>query len=174
MAAKQAMVYVIEDDASVRRALERLLRSAGLEVRAFANAAAFLKAGCRAENACVVADVCMQGMSGLQLQRELQQAGSPLRFIFVTAQDTEETRAEAIRAGGAALFVKPVDDQALLDAIHWTLSLSADRSGGGSPGGWDQSPTTKVPLEACRSAIFFSEVEPSPSHHHPDKETWTC
>lgn len=135
MAAKQAMVYVIEDDASVRRALERLLRSAGLEVRVFTGAAAFLKAGCRTENACVVADVCMQGMSGLQLQRELRKAGSPLHFIFVTAQDTAETRAEAIQAGGAALFVKPVDDQALLDAIRWTLSLRVDQPVGASSGG---------------------------------------
>ena len=129
MTAKQATVYVIEDDASVRRALERLLRSAGLVVRTFASAAAFLQAGCPTENTCVVADVCMHGMSGIQLQRELQRAGSPHHIIFVTAQDTEETRAEAIQAGGAALFVKPVDDQALLDAIHWTLSLGDDRAG---------------------------------------------
>lgn len=135
MSARQATVYVIEDDASVRRALERLLRSADLEVRVFGSAAEFLQAGCRAENACVVADVRMQGMSGLQLQRELKRAGSPFRFIFVTAQDTEQTRAEAIRAGGAALFVKPVDDQALLDAIHWALSLNDDRSGRTSPAG---------------------------------------
>jgi DNA-binding NarL/FixJ family response regulator len=73
-------------------------------------------------------------MSDLQLQRELQRAGSPQHFIFVTAQDTDETRAQAIQAGGAALFVKPVDDQALLDAIHWTLSLSADRAGAVHPG----------------------------------------
>jgi FixJ family two-component response regulator len=127
------MVYVIEDDASVRRALERLLKSANLAVRTFTSAAAFLQAGCPTENACVVADVCMQGMSGLQLQRELQRAGSPHHFIFVTAQDTDETRAEAIQAGGAALFVKPVDDQALLDAIHWALSLGDDRPDSTSP-----------------------------------------
>jgi two-component system response regulator FixJ len=130
MAEKSPTIFVIDDDASVRWALERFLRSAGLEVCALASAAAFLKAGCRAENACVVADVRMQGMSGLQLQRELKKAGSPFHFIFVTAQDTEETRAEAIRAGGAALFVKPVDDQALLDAIRWALSLSDGESEG--------------------------------------------
>jgi FixJ family two-component response regulator len=128
MRTKQATVYVIDDDESVRHALARLLRSAGLEVRTFPGADAFLNAKCPHENACVVADVRMQGMSGLQLQRELKKAGSPLRFIFVTAQDTDETRAEAIRAGGTAFFVKPVDDQALLDAIRWTLTLSDDRS----------------------------------------------
>ena len=74
----------------------------------------------------------MPGMSGLQLQRELKKAGSPLRLIFVTAQDTEETRAEAVRAGGAAFLVKPVDDQALLDAIRWAIALCHDRSEGTS------------------------------------------
>lgn len=135
MTDKQATVYVIEDDASVRRALERLLKSAGLMVRTFASAAAFLQARCPTENTCVVADVCMHGMSGIQLQRELQHAGSSHHIIFVTAQDTEETRSEAIQAGGAALFVKPVDDQALLDAIHWTLSLRSEQPGGKAPGG---------------------------------------
>jgi len=71
----------------------------------------------------------------MTLQHELKKAGSPLRLIFVTAQDTEETRAEAIRAGGVALFVQPVDDQALLDAIQWTLTLSSGRSEGAPSGG---------------------------------------
>ena len=124
MAAKQAIVYVIEDDASVRQALTRLLRSAGLQVRTFPDADAFLTAGCQSENACIVADVRMPGMSGLDLQRQLKRAGSPLRVIFVTAQDTDETRTEAIQAGGVAFFAKPVDDQALLDAIRWTLASS--------------------------------------------------
>lgn len=135
MRGKSAMVYVIDDDESVRQAMARLLKSAGLEVRTFLGADAFLNAGCRAENACVIADVRMQGMSGLQLQRELKKAGSPLRVIFLTAQDTEETRAEAIRAGGVAFFVKPVDDQALLDAIHWALALSGGQSEGARSGG---------------------------------------
>lgn len=130
MQARQATVYVIDDNEAIRRAMARLLQSAGLEVCTFESADAFLEAECPSENACVVADVCMPGMSGLELQRELQKAGSPLRFIFVTAQDTEETRAEAIRAGAAAFFVKPVDDQALLDAIRWTLTLSRDGSVG--------------------------------------------
>jgi len=135
MTDKQATVYVIEDDASVRRALERLLKSAGLAVHTFASAATFLQARCPTENTCIVADVCMHGMSGIQLQRELQNAGSSHHIIFVTAQDTEGTRLEAIQAGGAALFVKPVDDQALLDAIHWTLSLRCEQPGGKGSGG---------------------------------------
>jgi FixJ family two-component response regulator len=133
--AKQATVYVIDDDRAVRHALERLLMSVGFEVRTFARADAFLKAGCPAENACVVADLRLQGMSGLALQRELRRTRSPLHLIFVTAQDTEETRTQAVRAGAVALFVKPVDDQALLDAIRWALSLSDDQPPPASPGG---------------------------------------
>ena len=130
---KQATVYVIEDDDSVRRGLERLLRSAGLEVRAFPSADSFLNAPCPAENACVVSDVRMQGMSGLELQRESRKRGSPLRFIFITAQDTEETRAEAIRGGAVAFFVKPVDAQALLDSIRWALAVGNGQSEGEPP-----------------------------------------
>jgi FixJ family two-component response regulator len=130
MPAERATVYVIDDDDSVRRALARLLKSAGLNVRTFASASAFLETDCCPENACVVADVRMDGMSGLQLQHELTQAGSPLHLILLTAQDTEETRIEAIHAGASALFIKPVDDQALLDAIQWTLTRSNDRSPG--------------------------------------------
>jgi len=126
--AQPTTVYVIDDDASVRDALARLLTSAGLRACTFPSADAFLQAGCPAENACVVADVCMQGMSGLQLQHELRKAGSSLRVVFVTAQDREETRAEAVRTGGAAFLVKPVDDQALLDAIQWALALSDEQS----------------------------------------------
>ena len=133
MQAKQPTVYVIDDDDSVRRALARLLMSAGLEVRTFDSANAFLQAGCPPQNACVVADVRMEGMSGLELQHELKKAGSPLRFIFVTAQDTQETRTEAIQAGSTAFFLKPVDDQALLDAVQWTLTLGDDRSEGAPP-----------------------------------------
>ena len=137
MQARQATVYVIDDDDAVCQALARLLRSAGLKVRTFNAASAFLKARCRPENACVVADVCMAGMSGFELQRELKKAGSPLRFIFVTAQDTNEAHHGALQAGGVPLFLKPVDDQALLDAVRLTLSLRDDRSKGAPSGGRD-------------------------------------
>ena len=134
MSAKHAVVYVIDDDASVRHALARLVQSLGLDVRTFPSADSFLAAGCAAEHACVVADVRMPGMSGLQLQRELRKSGSQLRIVFVTAQDIEETRIEAIRAGGAAYLVKPVDDLALLDAVQWALSLSEEESRGTASG----------------------------------------
>ncbi|MHB0955320.1 MAG: response regulator transcription factor [Pirellulaceae bacterium] len=113
-----ATVYVIDDDPSVRAALARLLRSAGLNASTFASAEAFLNANLPTENACAIADVRMPGMSGLQLQHELTKAGSPLRLVFVTAQDLEETRGEAVRSGCVAFLIKPVDDLVLLEAIE--------------------------------------------------------
>jgi FixJ family two-component response regulator len=74
------------------------------------------------EHACIISDVRMPGISGLELPELLARAGRHLPVIFVTAHDTEQTRAIAQRAGAAAYFSKPVDDQALLDAIAWALS----------------------------------------------------
>lgn len=115
-------VYLIENDNSVRIALERLIISAGMPVRAFASAAAFLAAGLPRDGACIIADVMMEGMTGLELQRHVRDAGRRVHFILVTAYDTEAARAEAMKAGAVAYFRKPVDDQALLDAIAWALS----------------------------------------------------
>ncbi len=117
-----AIMYIVDDDESVRRALRRLLRSAGLEATTFASAREFLDSDYRTENACLILDIQMPGLSGLDLQRELQAAGSTLPVIFITAFDSAETREEARSLGAAGYFQKPVDDQALLDAIQWVLS----------------------------------------------------
>jgi FixJ family two-component response regulator len=119
---QQPIVYVIDDDAPVREALARLLQSAGLRAYTFASAETFLTARCPTHNACVVADVRMPGMSGLELQRELVSTNSPLRVIFVTAQDIGATRVEALRQGCVAFLVKPVDDLVLLEAIDRALT----------------------------------------------------
>lgn len=118
----QPIVYIIDDDASVRTALERLLISAGIRARTFNGADEFLKAGTPPNQSCVITDVKMHGMSGLELQRRVRDAGSRASFIFVTAYDTDEVRAQAKKDGAAAYFRKPVDDQALTDAIGWALS----------------------------------------------------
>lgn len=115
-------IYIIDDDASVRTALERLLISAGIRARTFAGAREFLDAGRPPGPACVITDVKMHGMTGLDLHRHLAAAGERVHFIFVTAYDTPEARREAREAGAIAYFRKPVDDQALIDAIHWALS----------------------------------------------------
>ena len=121
-ASTRQTIYLIENDDSVRIALERLIISAGMPVCAFASAAAFLAAGLPRDSACIITDVMMEGMTGLELQRHLKEAGCRVQFILVTAYDTEAARTEAMKAGAVAYFRKPVDDQALLDAIAWALS----------------------------------------------------
>jgi FixJ family two-component response regulator len=121
------VIYVIDDDASVRVALERLLISAGFRARTYASAADFLAAGLPSEGSCIITDVKMPGMSGLELHRKLCEAGSHVPVIFVTAYDTEDARAQARRGGAVAYFRKPVDDQALIDAIGWALSRTEEQ-----------------------------------------------
>lgn len=114
--------YIIDDDDSVRVALERLLIARGLHVRAFPSAQAFISSGASADGACVIVDVMMHGMSGLELCRKLQSDGARAGFIMVTAHDTPEARQQAHEVGAMAYFRKPVDAQALVDAIEWTRS----------------------------------------------------
>ena len=117
-----ALVYIMDDDESARRGLARLVRSAEIEVQTFASAREFLDSPHRIERACVVADVMMTGMSGVDMCRELSGADAALPVIFVTAYDTPETRQAAKEVGAAGYFRKPVDGYALLDAIRWALS----------------------------------------------------
>lgn len=122
-------VYIIDDDDSVRVALERVLISAGIRAKTFAGAREFLKAGLPPENSCVITDVKMHGMTGLELNRKLAAEGIHVSFIFVTAYDTPEARREARDAGAIAYFRKPVDDQALVDAIQWAFSIGEESNG---------------------------------------------
>ncbi len=113
-------IYLIDDDASVRRALGRVMSLARLEWEAYASAEAFLASAKPAGLGCIVADMTLTGMSGLDLKAELDARGIHLPFILLTAHDTEETRNAARVAGAAAYFRKPVDIEALLDAIQWS------------------------------------------------------
>lgn len=116
------IIYVVDDDPSVRNALEMLLISAGMDVQTFVNAEDFLNHRIKEENSCLLTDIKMEGMSGLGLQQRLMEDGITVPVIFLTAYDTKETRLKAKQAGAAGYFCKPVDDQALLDTIHWALS----------------------------------------------------
>lgn len=115
-------VFIIDDDASVRRALERLLIVAGISSRSFGDAQEFLASGVDPEGACIVTDVKMPGLTGLELHRRLRQSGAHVNFIYVTAYDTEEARTQAKRYGAIAYFRKPVDNSALIDAIAWAMN----------------------------------------------------
>jgi FixJ family two-component response regulator len=123
------MVYLIDDDESVRRALQRLLRSAGLDVRAFASAEEFLQSENLSQRACIVLDIQMRGLTGFDIQEKLASKGIRIPTIAVSALDDAETRERARKLGAAAFFRKPVDGQALIDAIHWTTGVTKDKSG---------------------------------------------
>jgi FixJ family two-component response regulator len=116
------MVYIVDDDESVRRAIARFVRAAGMEAIAFASAGEFLAQPNLDQDGCLVADVKMPGVNGVELQRELKARGIQLPVILLTALDTNEVREEAKRSGAVDYLRKPVDGQALIDAILWALS----------------------------------------------------
>lgn len=116
-----AHIYIVDDEPSIRAAYARLMRSSNMDARTFCTVEEFLSADVSDEHACVLSDIKMPGSSGLSLPGLLEKAGRHLPVIFVTAHDTPDARDMAQRAGAAAFFRKPVDGQALLDAIEWAL-----------------------------------------------------
>jgi len=116
------LIYVVDDDSSVRQALEMLLISADMEVKTFERGEDFLKCKRREEKACLIADITMKGLGGLELQQQLTEMGIKIPIIFFTAADSNECRQQAKQAGAVGYLRKPVDDQVLLDLIQWALS----------------------------------------------------
>src|SRR5512135_1255081 len=115
------MIYIVDDDASVRTNLARLMRSAGLPAQTFASAEEFLAAADTLQPGCLLLDLTLPGVSGLQLQAELNRRRVELPVIVLTARDEPDTRDLARRLGAQYFFRKPVDAQALIDAIQWVL-----------------------------------------------------
>lgn len=111
-------VFVVDDDPSVRKALRRLLRSAGLHVETFESAEEFLQFERNDGPSCLVLDIQMPGLSGLQLQEQLATSGSTLPVIFITAYEDTNVRTRALDQGAARFLEKPFDDDVLLDAIR--------------------------------------------------------
>jgi FixJ family two-component response regulator len=113
-------ISIVDDDASVRRALDRLCRSAGYKVDSFESAEAFLDSD--ADDAkCLILDVHLPGKSGLELQSELGRLGKRVPIVFITAFDDEQTRARALEAGAIEFLRKPLDTEQLLDLIQRVL-----------------------------------------------------
>jgi FixJ family two-component response regulator len=121
MAKERSLTYVIDDDASVRKAFGRLLRSANLDAETFSSAEEFLSSPKQKENACIIIDIRMPGLSGFDLQQRLSAEGIKIPVIVISASDDVETRERARELGAIAFFRKPIDDQALLDAIWWAI-----------------------------------------------------
>jgi FixJ family two-component response regulator len=111
-------VAIIDDDASANRALGRLLRGAGFEPSGFDSAESFLADPSRLAFACLLVDIQLTGMSGLELQRQLQAEGSRLPLIFITAYDDPVYRAEAIRRGCMGFFRKTDPGSLIVDALR--------------------------------------------------------
>lgn len=114
----------MDDDESMRMALQGLLKEAGLQVRSFASAEEFLNSGERRLAGCLIADIRMPGMSGLDLQAKLNAENCPIPTIFITAHGDEKMRLRAMRAGAVEFLSKPFDDAVLLETIRAALDNS--------------------------------------------------
>ena len=112
-----AIVYVVDDDPSVRKALSRLIGASGYDSAAYESAEAFLAADVIAETECLVLDVHLPGMSGLDLQAELVESGVKCPIVFITAFDEDRPRTEALAGGATEFLRKPIDSDRLITAI---------------------------------------------------------
>jgi FixJ family two-component response regulator len=120
--AHRPLIAVVDDDDSVRESLGGLFRSVGFAVQVFPSAADFLKSDDLPKTACVILDVRMPGMTGLELQRRLGASHRELPVIFMTAHDDAQTRSQALNDGAVDYLIKPFSEEALLDAVHAALN----------------------------------------------------
>jgi FixJ family two-component response regulator len=118
MAEEGPIVYIVDDDAGVREALDSLIRSVGFSVRTFASAHDFLGSKFSTAPGCLVLDVRLPGLSGLDLQRELSRAGVSIPIIFISGHGDIPMTVRAMKAGAVEFLTKPFRDQDLLDAIQ--------------------------------------------------------
>ena len=112
------LVVVVDDDKTMLRSLERLLNASGFDTEVFGSAEAFLERTAAREAACIVLDIHLGGMSGIELRRRLAAAGSPIPVVFMTAFDDENTRDEAMQAGCIVCLRKPFPARSLIGAIQ--------------------------------------------------------
>jgi len=115
------LVVVVDDDELIRNALSGLLKAAGFTALAFSSAEDFLSSGQQEHTGCVITDIRMPGMSGLDLQSKLNEGRYRIPIIFITAQGDEKMRLQALRAGAVEFLTKPFDDQVLLDSVRAAL-----------------------------------------------------
>jgi FixJ family two-component response regulator len=118
MSAEPSVVFVVDDDVSIREALRNLLRSVGWKVEAFGTAQEFLSSKRADAPACLVLDVRLPGLSGLDLQRQLVEANVQIPIIFITAHGDIQMSVRAMKAGAVEFLTKPFRDQDLLDAVQ--------------------------------------------------------
>ena len=115
------MVAIVDDDDLMRSALQGLMKAVGMPAQAFASAEEFLKSGQQRQAGCLIADIRMPGMSGLELQAHLNAQRFKIPIIFITAHGDEKMRMQALRAGAVEFVAKPFDDEALLESVRAAL-----------------------------------------------------
>jgi FixJ family two-component response regulator len=115
------VVAIVDDDDLMRSALHGLLKAVGLPAQAFASAEEFLKSGQQQQTGCLIADIRMPGMSGLELQAQLNADHCRIPTIFITAHGDERMRMQALRAGAVEFLTKPFDNKALIESVRAAL-----------------------------------------------------
>lgn len=126
--ANPPLISVIDDDNSVRESLQSLMRSVGFAVEVFASAEEFLNWDHLRDTDCLILDVCMPGMSGIELQRHLMARRYEMPVIFITAHASEEeVRSRALGKGAVGYLAKPLSEDALLNAVHSALNGQDNR-----------------------------------------------
>src|ERR1700682_5833082 len=118
---KTTMVAIVDDDDLMRSALQGLLKAVGLPAQAFASAEEFLMSGLQRETACLITDIRMPGMSGLELHAKLNAERCCIPTIFITAHGDAKMRMQALRAGAVEFLAKPFDDEVLLESVRAAL-----------------------------------------------------
>lgn len=117
----EQLIAIVDDDESVRTAVHGVLQSVGFKTRSFGSAAEFLRSGHQSETACLVTDIKMRGMSGLELQATSAEEGFRIPIIVITAYQDSGMRTQAMRAGAVDFLEKPFDDNMLLERVHAAL-----------------------------------------------------
>src|ERR1700733_7300600 len=121
MTVNQIIVMIVDDDDSIRKAVRRLMKSFGFAVETFASAEEYLASDRLTKTSCLILDVHMPGMNGLELQNSLAASGFLIPIIFITAFADDGARARAIKAGAIGYLPKPFSDEELLNCIHVAL-----------------------------------------------------
>jgi FixJ family two-component response regulator len=117
-ATERPLLSIVDDDESVRESLPDLLREFGFAARAFSSAEEFLSSDSVGQTKCLILDVAMPGMTGLDLQKELKRRGQEIPAIFITAQKDQAIRQQALKQGAVNFLYKPFSDTALLEALN--------------------------------------------------------
>ena len=118
---KSKLVAIVDDDELMRSAVGGLLKAVGLPAQEFASAEEFLNSGQQHQAGCLIADIRMPGISGLELQAKLNADRCRIPIIFITAHGDEKMRMQALRAGAVEFMAKPFDDEALLESVRVAL-----------------------------------------------------